>query len=173
MTTYLLELGVEEFPSRYMASTKQQLKQNVLDGLASAGLSFSDARVEATPRRFALWLEEVKAKESEGEEVVRGPSKQAAFDAEGQPTKALLGFLRAKGLQLEDTFVEDNGKNEYVFARLKRRSPWKRRCRRLLPRQCVKFPILVPCAGAERICVFFVPFAGWFLYWTIRCFLSI
>lgn len=120
MTTYLLELGVEEFPSRYMASTKQQLKQNVLEGLSSAGLSFSDARVEATPRRFALWLEEVKAKESEGEEVVRGPSKQAAFDAEGQPTKALLGFLRAKGLQLEDTFVEDNGKNEYVFARLKK-----------------------------------------------------
>lgn len=120
MTTYLLELGVEEFPSRYMASTKQQLKQNVLDGLASAGLSFADARVEATPRRFALWLEEVKAKESEGEEVVRGPSKQSAFDAEGQPTKALLGFLRAKGLQLEDTFVEDNGKNEYVFARLKK-----------------------------------------------------
>lgn len=120
MTTYLLELGVEEFPSRYMASTKQQLKQNVLDGLASAGLSFADARVEATPRRFALWLEEVKAKESEGEEVVRGPSKQSAFDAEGQPTKSLLGFLRAKGLQLEDTFVEDNGKNEYVFARLKK-----------------------------------------------------
>lgn len=120
MTTYLLELGVEEFPSRYMASTKQQLKQNVLDGLSSAGLSFADARIEATPRRFALWLEELKAKESEGEEVVRGPSKQAAFDAEGQPTKALLGFLRAKGLQLEDTFVEDNGKNEYVFARLKK-----------------------------------------------------
>lgn len=120
MTTYLLELGVEEFPSRYMASTKQQLKQNVLDGLASAGLSFANARIAATPRRFALWLEELKAKESEGEEVVRGPSKQAAFDAEGQPTKALLGFLRAKGLQLEDTFVEDNGKNEYVFARLKK-----------------------------------------------------
>lgn len=120
MTTYLLELGVEEFPSRYMASTKQQLKQNVLDGLASAGLSFADARIAATPRRFALWLEELKAKESEGEEVVRGPSKQAAFDAEGQPTKALLGFLRAKGLQLEDTFVEDTGKNEYVFARLKK-----------------------------------------------------
>lgn len=120
MTTYLLELGVEEFPSRYMASTKQQLKQNVLEGLSSAGLSFADARIEATPRRFALWLEELKAKESEGEEVVRGPSKQAAFDAEGQPTKALLGFLRAKGLQLEDTFVEDNGKNEYVFARLKK-----------------------------------------------------
>lgn len=120
MTTYLLELGVEEFPSRYMASTKQQLKQNVLDGLASAGLSFANARIAATPRRFALWLEELKAKESEGEEVVRGPSKQAAFDAEGQPTKALLGFLRAKGLQLEDTFVEDTGKNEYVFARLKK-----------------------------------------------------
>lgn len=120
MTTYLLELGVEEFPSRYMASTKQQLKQNVLEGLSSAGLSFADARIEATPRRFALWLEELKEKESEGEEVVRGPSKQAAFDAEGQPTKALLGFLRAKGLQLEDTFVEDNGKNEYVFARLKK-----------------------------------------------------
>lgn len=120
MTTYLLELGVEEFPSRYMASTKQQLKQNVLEGLSSAGLSFADARIEATPRRFALWLEELKAKESEGEEVVRGPSKQAAFDAEGQPTKALLGFLRAKGLQLEDTFVEDNGKNKYVFARLKK-----------------------------------------------------
>lgn len=120
MTTYLLELGVEEFPSRYMASTKEQLKQNVLDGLADAGLSVSNARVQATPRRFALWLEEIKAQEGAGEEVVRGPSKQAAFDGEGQPTKALLGFLRAKGVSLEDTFIEDNGKNEYVFARLKK-----------------------------------------------------
>lgn len=120
MTTYLLELGVEEFPSRYMASTKQQLKQNVLDGLADAGLSVSNAHVQATPRRFALWLEEINAQEGAGEEVVRGPSKQAAFDGEGQPTKALLGFLRAKGVSLEDTFIEDNGKSEYVFARLKK-----------------------------------------------------
>lgn len=120
MTTYLLELGVEEFPSRYIASTKQQLKQNVLDGLAAAGLSVTDARVQSTPRRFALWLEDIQAKESAAEEVVRGPSKQAAFDSEGQPTKALLGFLRSKGLSLSDTFIENKGKSEYVFARLKK-----------------------------------------------------
>lgn len=117
---YLMEIGVEEFPSRLIQSTKDQLKEGVEKGLAEAGVRAGEVRVEATPRRFALWLEDLVVSDTTNEEIVRGPSKKAAFDAEGAPTKALLGFLRSKGLSLEDTYVENNGKDDYVFARVKK-----------------------------------------------------
>ena len=118
MSTYLLELGVEEFPSRFIASTKEQLLQNVSDGLREAGLQAESTRVQATPRRFALWLNDIKAADAATEEVVRGPSKKAAFDADGNPTRALQGFLRSKGLTEDAIYIENNGKDDYVFARL-------------------------------------------------------
>lgn len=120
MTSYLLELGVEEFPSRFIASTKEQLLGNVKQGLEEAHLTVENATVQATPRRFALRLDGLSQGDASDEEIVRGPSRKAAYDAEGQPTKALQGFLRSKKLSLEDTFIEDNGKEEYVFARVKK-----------------------------------------------------
>lgn len=118
MNKYFLEIGVEEFPSRFIASTKEQLKNNVLKILTEDGLSVESSRIESTPRRFALWLEGIGAVNTESFEVVRGPSARVAYDQEGQPTKALEGFMRSKGLNLEDIYVESNGKEDYVFANI-------------------------------------------------------
>lgn len=118
MNKYFLEIGVEEFPSRFIASTKEQLKNNVLKILSDEGLSVENSRIESTPRRFALWLEGIGAEDTEGFEVVRGPSARVAYDQEGQPTKALEGFLRSKGLSPDDVYVESNGKEDYVFAKI-------------------------------------------------------
>ncbi len=117
MATYLLELGVEEFPSRYIRSTKEQLEENVAAGMRDAGLSCASIRVEATPRRFTLWLNDLQAEQAE-DEIVRGPSKKAAYDEAGEPTKALLGFLRSKGASVAETYIENNGKDDYVFLRV-------------------------------------------------------
>lgn len=120
MNKYLLEIGVEEYPSRYIASTKEQLVNNISRGLKDAGLHIGTLRIESTPRRFAVWLQDIEETEGKREEIVRGPSKKAAYDESGQPTKALLGFLRGKGVRLEDTFIENNGKDDYVFVRMQR-----------------------------------------------------
>lgn len=118
MNKYFLEIGVEEFPSRFIASTKEQLINNVLKILSEEGLSVESTRIESTPRRFALWLEGIGAEDTEAFEVVRGPSVRVAYDQEGQPTKALEGFLRSKGLTPDDVYVESNGKEDYVFAKI-------------------------------------------------------
>lgn len=120
MNNYLLELGVEEFPSRFIHSTKQQLLDHVQKGIEEGGLTAGQVRIESTPRRFSLWLSDLQAKAGDEEEIVRGPSKAAAYDAEGQPTKALQGFLKSKGLSPEEVYVENNGKADYVFAKVKK-----------------------------------------------------
>lgn len=120
MNNYLLEIGVEEFPSRFIDSTKKQILDNIEKGLEDEGVSFGQTRIESTPRRFTVWIEDLKDEEGDSEELVRGPSKKIAYDEEGQPTKALLGFMRGKGLTEEDIFFQDTGKDEYVFAKVQK-----------------------------------------------------
>lgn len=114
MNRYLLEVGVEEFPSRFIESTKRQLLQNLLKNLEERGLMVASSRVESTPRRFAIWLEDLKQKDSASEETLRGPSVSVAYDAQGAPSKALQGFMRSKGVGPEAIFTE----GDYVFARV-------------------------------------------------------
>lgn len=114
MNRYLLEVGVEEFPSRFIESTKRQLLQNLLKNLEERGLMVASSRVESTPRRFAVWLEDLKQKDSASEETLRGPSVSVAYDAQGAPSKALQGFMRSKGVGPEAIFT----KGDYVFARV-------------------------------------------------------
>lgn len=114
MNRYLLEVGVEEFPSRFIESTKRQLLQNLLKYLEERGLMVASSRVESTPRRFAVWLEDLKQKDSASEETLRGPSVSVAYDAQGAPSKALQGFMRSKGVGPEAIFTE----GDYVFARV-------------------------------------------------------
>ncbi len=120
MNNYLLEIGVEEFPSRYIDSTKKQLEDNVTSLMKEKGLGFESLRCQSTPRRFALWLNDIKELQKEDFEIVRGPSKKAAYDSEGNPGKALIGFMKSKGISLEDTYIENTGKDEYVFAKIKK-----------------------------------------------------
>lgn len=114
MNRYLLEVGVEEFPSRFIESTKRQLLQNLLKNLEERGLMVASSRVESTPRRFAVWLEDLKQKDSASEETLRGPSVSVAYDAQGAPSKALQGFMRSKGVGPKAIFTE----GDYVFARV-------------------------------------------------------
>lgn len=120
MNKYLLEIGVEEFPSRFIASTKKQIAEGMEKNLAACGLKAESVTVRSTPRRFAVEVTGIEPVDAEGEEIVRGPAVRIAFDAEGNPSKALEGFLRSKGVALEDTYRELKGKEEYVFARIQK-----------------------------------------------------
>ena len=118
MNRYFVEIGVEEFPSRFISSTKKQLKNNLENLLKEKEVSFEEVKITSTPRRFAIWVEGLKTEDRIQEEIVRGPSAKASFDQEGKPSKALEGFMKGKGIRLDQIYTEDTGKGEYVFARI-------------------------------------------------------
>jgi glycyl-tRNA synthetase beta chain len=102
----LLELGVEELPASEMDSIKEQLQSLVPSLFNEARISFGSCEVFVTNRRIAVRLRDVSDKQEDIVLEKRGPSEKAAF-SDGQPTKALLGFLSSNGAKLEDVFVKD------------------------------------------------------------------
>jgi len=102
----LLELGVEELPASEMDSIKEQLQVLVPNLFSEARISFGSCEVFITNRRIAVRLQNVSDRQEDVVLEKRGPSERVAF-SDGQPTKALLGFLSSNGATLEDVFVKD------------------------------------------------------------------
>ena len=122
MSRYLLEIGVEEIPSDYIESTKTQLKEKFEKLAADNKLTVDDIRVESTPRRFAIFLENINAIQSDELISIKGPSKAIAYDEEGNPNKPLLGFLKGQGAELSDVIVKDVKGSDYIFIEKKEES---------------------------------------------------
>ena len=115
MSRYLLEIGVEEIPSDYIDKTKSQLKEKFEKLLEENKLTYDQVRVESTPRRFAIFIENVYANESSEKISVKGPSAKIAYDENGEPSKPLLGFLRGQKAELSDVIVKDYNGSDYIF----------------------------------------------------------
>ncbi|MCR4962655.1 MAG: glycine--tRNA ligase subunit beta [Firmicutes bacterium] len=113
---FLLELGLEEVPARFLPSSIQQLEDLSQKALAGAGLHYGEAHVYATPRRLALLVSDLAVKAEDVETEVKGPSVAAAYDGDGQPTKALLGFCKGHGLEPKDVRQKELSGNLYIFA---------------------------------------------------------
>lgn len=122
MHNYLLEVGVEEFPSRYIESTKAQFESGFRKQLEAERIRFDALQIDTTPRRFAIRIDGLRPDDETAEEVLRGPSVRISYDENGAPTKALQGFLRSKGVSQEDLYTEVQGKDTYVFVKIKKES---------------------------------------------------
>lgn len=104
---FLLEIGTEELPSRFVPPALEQLRDEMAAALGSWRLEFGSIRATGTPRRLVLLVEGLAEKQPDRRVEVQGPPKQACFDAEGRPTKALEGFARAQGVDVAQvTFAE-------------------------------------------------------------------
>ena len=115
--SFLLEIGTEEMPSAPLINAVKQLGKMVAAGLDDAGLAHGDVRVLSTPRRLAAIVSDVATQTDEVHEVKRGPAANIAFDADGNPTKAAIGFGRKFGVDASDLVCrEDSDGREYVFA---------------------------------------------------------
>src|SRR5437867_3419378 len=106
---FLLEIGTEEIPARMIPGALQDLASAVHDQAVAAGLAPADrftreGNIEtfATPRRLAVRVTGLRSRQADGAVEVTGPPARAAYDAEGRPTKAAVGFARAQGVALED-----------------------------------------------------------------------
>ena len=118
MAELLFELGTEELPSWYVTQAKEAAAELLGAGLRDAGLEYASLTSYATPRRIAVRVGGLSDKSRARVETRRGPAADVAFDPDGNPTKAAIGFARASGVSPEDLVVEETERGRYVFARL-------------------------------------------------------
>lgn len=112
----LWELGVEEVPARFLPPVVKQLGELAEEAFAAAGLSYDNVRVLATPRRLTLLAAALAEKAADMESEAKGPAVKAAYDASGQPTKALLGFCRGQGIEPEQVLTKEIKGVDYIYA---------------------------------------------------------
>ena len=116
MSEYLFELLAEEIPAWMHDAAQAALKEKL-----SAITSEANITINSTPRRIVVYLANLAAKEDDREQEVKGPPKKSAYDASGNSTQALQGFLKKNNAAIED--VIDSG-DEYV--RIRRRVEGKK-----------------------------------------------
>ncbi len=109
-----LELGTEEIPAGFLPVAMADLKRLVTEEFKKARIACDDLRTFATPRRLAIAVSGVALHQERQELNVAGPSVKVAFDAEGNPTKAALGFARSNGVEVSDLSRVETEKGEYL-----------------------------------------------------------
>lgn len=114
MSTYLLEVGTEELPYRFIPQAIEQLNNGFTNFLNDSKVKYSAIKVYATPRRLAVIIDGLESQTADEEKIVKGPIKNVAFDENGNLTKAGEGFARKNNLTKDDLYVEDN----YVHAKI-------------------------------------------------------
>ncbi|WP_321380858.1 glycine--tRNA ligase subunit beta [Trichococcus shcherbakoviae] len=115
--TVLLEIGLEEMPAKYVRSSSIQLKEKMAAFLEANRIGFDAIEMYATPRRLAVIASGVSDKQADLAEVIKGPAKKIALQADGTWSKAALGFVRGQGLTPEDIFFDELNGVEYVFVK--------------------------------------------------------
>lgn len=112
----LFEIGLEEMPARFVTDAMKQLEEKTRAWLDEQQIPFTTVESFSTPRRLAVRITKVADKQKDRRHEARGPAKNIAVDAEGNWTKAALGFARSQGVSPKElTFKEIKGK-KYLFA---------------------------------------------------------
>lgn len=99
---FLVELGTEELPPKALASLGDAFLAGIEKGLQAAGLNYTGKQVYAAPRRLAVLIRQLDVQQPDRSINIDGPPRQAAFDAEGNPTQAALGFAKKCGVDLAE-----------------------------------------------------------------------
>ena len=115
MVEFLLEIGMEEIPARFLLDLSQQLEKRVADFLAEERLAYESLSAYATPRRLAVLVHGLAERSQDVSTKAKGPSLKIAKDAEGNWTKAALGFIKGQGASQEDVIVESIKGEDYIF----------------------------------------------------------
>ena len=114
MTTILFELGCEELPPKSLKTLRDALQNSVTEQLSDADISFDTIKAFAAPRRLALQIHGIADKQPDRSEQKRGPAIKAAFDAEGNPTRAAIGFAKGLGIEASELMIINTDKGDYV-----------------------------------------------------------
>ncbi|ALF59381.1 glycine--tRNA ligase subunit beta [Psychrobacter urativorans] len=114
MTTILFELGCEELPPKSLKTLRDALQNSVTEQLVAADISFDSIKAFAAPRRLALQIHGIADKQPDRSEQKRGPAIKAAFDAEGNPSRAAIGFAKGLCIEASELITINTDKGDYV-----------------------------------------------------------
>lgn len=114
MNKYLLEIGVEELPYKFIPDAKKQLTSGFEKFAKDNGIQFSNIKTFATPRRLTVLLEGLPDKKEDITKTVKGPIASIAYDKDGNLTPAGLGFAKKNNVSPDSLFVENN----YLMAKI-------------------------------------------------------
>jgi glycyl-tRNA synthetase beta chain len=116
----LIELGCEELPPKALDNIRTAFFEAVLAGLEKSNISLDpeNSRAFSTPRRLTLMLSNVASGQPDQELERRGPAVQAAFDSDGKPTGAAMGFARSVGKDVAELETIETDKGQWLFARI-------------------------------------------------------
>ena len=114
MSTILFELGCEELPPKSLKPLRDALQASITEQLNEADITFDSIKAFAAPRRLALQIEGISDKQPDRTEEKRGPAIKAAFDADGNPTRAAMGFAKGLGIEASELTTINTDKGDYV-----------------------------------------------------------
>ena len=117
----LVEIGTEELPPTALPRLSEAFEKGFTQQLAQHRLEYAQIERFATPRRLALLVRALATSEPDQEVVRKGPAVRAAFDSDGQPTKAAAGFARSCGISVDQLQQEDTPKGAWLVFRQRRR----------------------------------------------------
>ncbi|SEK79057.1 glycine--tRNA ligase subunit beta [Ectothiorhodospira marina] len=113
----LIEIGTEELPPKALRELRDAFARGVTQGLAEAGLEVGVCQAYAAPRRLAVWIKDVPPRQADQSMERRGPAVSAAFDAEGQPTRAAQGFAGSCGVPVSELERMETDKGAWLVHR--------------------------------------------------------
>jgi len=113
---FLLEIGTEEIPARFMENGLKELKSRAEELFKNHRLPFKEIKTYGTPRRLALYVVELAEQQEALREEVKGPPAKIAFDEKGNPTKAALGFAESQKVSVDSLVIKEVNGTPYVFA---------------------------------------------------------
>ncbi len=114
---FLMELGCEEIPSRFLPGAMKQLEQGTAELLSENRLHYDTIETYATPRRLVVLIKALENEQADLVEKIKGPPMDRAYDETGKPTKALYGFLKSQGILIEQVEEEVIKNARYVIVR--------------------------------------------------------
>ena len=113
----LLEIGTEEIPAAFLPKAIEDMKKNISRELSKILIEHGTVTALATPRRLCLCVKDVAERQDDQVVEKMGPAKRVAFDEDGNPTKAALGFAKGQGLDISEVETISTDKGDYLCAR--------------------------------------------------------
>ena len=117
MDNLLLEIGAEEIPAGYIEPAPKALSSTLLQKMNQARIDYGDLKIYGTPRRLAVEIENVAARQKSIKTEVIGPPSRVGFDEKGKPTIAAKKFAEKVGVSLSRITVKETEKGSYLCAK--------------------------------------------------------
>ncbi len=121
MSKYLLEIGTEELPYKFIPSAMDQLKELFAKLLNDNNIRYDSIETYSTPRRLTVIIDEIQTTQPDATKIIKGPPAKVAFDEKGNLTKAGEGFCQKQNLSAKDVYKDMAGDIEYLFAKIEQK----------------------------------------------------